>query len=95
MTIADFAGMTQRIIANDGFDGYLPTLARPVIRKIAVLEGVPADVDVEEAAKEWADKSVEPGEEYFLAFKISSTHFRIVHSTGEHREQADFPAEIA
>lgn len=53
MTIDDFIAMTQRIIEKDGFDGYLPTLVLPARNHISVLEGIPSNVDVEAAARQW------------------------------------------
>jgi hypothetical protein len=93
MEIAEFAQITQRVIAKDGFDGYLPTLALPARREINTLSGVPADVDVEQAATEWAARHAQTGEEYLLAYKISPTQFRIVRGECRQRTQADFTVE--
>ena len=35
-----FVKMTQRIIAEDGFDNYLPTLLLPATREVRVLDQV-------------------------------------------------------
>jgi hypothetical protein len=78
MTIDDFIAMTRRIIAKDGFDDYMPTLVLPDRQHVAVLEGVPPDVDVEVAAKEWAGRKTEPDEDYFLAFKLDPAHFKVI-----------------
>jgi hypothetical protein len=94
MTIDDFIAMTRRIIAKDGFEGYLPTLVLPDRRHVAVLEGVPPDVDVEAAAKKWALQKSEPEEDYFLAFKIDSAHFKVI-ARSEGREETRVAAATA
>ncbi len=78
MTTDDFIAMTRRVIAKDGFDGYLPTLVLPARRHIAALEGVPPGVDVEAAAKKWANAKAGADEDYFLAFKIDPVHFKVI-----------------
>lgn len=78
MTTDDFIAMTQRIIARDGFDDYLPTLVLPDSAQVFVLEGIPPDVDHDFAARRWVNKNVGDGDNYFLAFKISDSQFRVV-----------------
>jgi hypothetical protein len=94
MTIEDFIAMTRRIVARDGFDGYLPTLVLPGRRHVAVLEGVPPEVDVETAAKKWAAEKCEPGEDYFLAFKLDSAHFKVI-ARSDGREEVRVAAATA
>ena len=72
MTTSGFIRITQRIIDRDGFDGYLPTLLLPARKHIEVLEGVPPEVNIEEAARDWADRTAEASEDFFLAFKLSA-----------------------
>ena len=86
MTIDDFIAMTRRIIAKDGFDGYLPTLILPDRQHIAVLEGVPLDADVEMAAKKWAAGMSEREEDYFLAFKFDGARLKVIARTKGHEE---------
>ncbi|MBX9787714.1 MAG: hypothetical protein K2Y37_02265 [Pirellulales bacterium] len=78
MTIDDFIAMTKRIIAKDGFSGYLPTLVVPASSKVKVLEGIPDNVDIETASRKWAYNNVEPAEDFFLAFKSDASHFKVV-----------------
>ena len=78
MTIVGFIAMTRRIIAKDGFDGYLPTLVLPERRHVTVLEGMPPDVDTEAASRKWASSKVGESEDYFLAFKIDPGQFKVV-----------------
>jgi len=82
MTVDDFVAMTQRVITRDGFDGYLPTLVLPAHRHISVLEGMPADVNVETAARDWALRDSKSNEDYFLAFKVDDHHFKVVARLG-------------
>ena len=87
MTIEAFADMTRRVIARDGFDGFLPTACYPGRRVVAVLEGVPVGVDVEQAALRWASRKAEAGEEYLVAFRVSSDQFKVVrHADGQSEE---------
>jgi hypothetical protein len=92
MTIDDFIAMTKRVICNDGFEGYLPTLVLPARRHVAALEGIPADVDVEAAAKKWANSEA-ADEDYFLAFKIDSAHFKVIARVGGGEEERVAAAE--
>ncbi len=95
MTLYEFAEITRRVIARDGFEGYLPTACFPERRHVAVLEGVPNDVDIERAALAWAaDKACE-AEEYLVAFKIESTRFKVVRRAGEIFEEASFEVNQA
>jgi len=79
MTANQFIIMTQKVIANDGFEGYLPTLVLPARDAVLVLQGIPTSVDIEVAARSWAAKKVaESSEDYFLAFKVSTEKFKVV-----------------
>jgi hypothetical protein len=95
MDIAAFAELTKQIIAGDGFEDYIPTLLLPARQLVMALEGIPADVDTEQAALKWAEKTAKPGEDYLLAYKINAKQFRIVHRQGKSRTQADFDAGVA
>ena len=78
MDLDAFIAMTQRVVARDGSEEYLPTLALPAARQVKVLDGIPADVDVETAARNWALKTAGESDDYFLAFKITETSFKAV-----------------
>ena len=79
--------MTKHILEKDGLDGYLPTLVLPARDHIMVLEGIPQDVDVETAAREWASRSARANEDFFLAFKLDDCHFKVVTRLGEHIDE--------
>lgn len=87
MTVDDFIAMTRRVIARDGFERYVPTLVLPKRRHIAVLEGMPPDVDVEAAAKKWARGKVNADEDYLLAFKLDAAHFKVIARLGSSEQQ--------
>lgn len=77
-TIDEFAKITSRVIARDGFDDYLPTAIYPERNHIVLLEGVLENVDLEPIATCWAAEGAIGDEEYLVAFKISSTQFKII-----------------
>jgi hypothetical protein len=82
MTIDDFIAMTRRIIAEDGFEEYSPTLVLPERRHVTVLEGMPSDVDPEAVSRKWATSKAGENEDYFLAFKIDPVQFKVVARLG-------------
>ena len=87
-----FARITQRVIARDGFEGYLPTALYPARRHILVLEGVPADVNIEAVSLAWAEDNAVGSEEFLVAFAISGTHFKVIHRFEGAFESGLFPA---
>lgn len=93
MTPDQFAQMTQRIVARDGFDGYLPTACYPVRREVAVLEGMPNGVNVEAEAVAWAARRAEVGEEFLVAFKYDDAHFKVVRFAGEDVQSGIYAVE--
>ena len=93
MTLDEFATITQRVIARDGFDGFQPTACIPSRRELTVLAGVPPNVDIEAAATSWAVKKAGTGEEVLVAFPISSTQFKIVRIAGHGREEGAYVVE--
>jgi hypothetical protein len=54
VTLADFAQITRRIIARDGFSGYLPTALYPDRKEVVVLEGATEGGDLEAISVQWA-----------------------------------------
>jgi hypothetical protein len=88
-SIASFAEITRRIIAEDGFAEYLPTVLYPERKHIMVLEGVPSSVDLESVSLDWAKSNAIDDEDFLVAFKVSNTQFKIIRRTG-----FSFEAEI-
>jgi len=97
MTIDEFATITLRIIKRDGFDEYLPTLCLPAQRLVAVLEDVPDEnqKDIRRIALKWAAEKAEANEEFLLAFKVDSHHFRIIRRFHGRNEERVFDAHQA
>jgi len=90
MTLDEFATLTRRVIAEDGFDDYAPTAVYPDRRHLQVLTGLPGTEDTEKAALEWAAKDAQNGEEYLVAFKVGSDRFKIVRRIGPFSEDEIF-----
>ena len=69
MTFQKFVEATYAV-AND-LDGedYIPTYVDPLINEFLVLEGVPDDVSMQVAAREWA-RSI-GSKDYFLGYQSS------------------------
>lgn len=76
--IDQFIAMTQRIIARDGFDGYLPTLLLPNRKDVRVLEGVPSEENIDTVVANWVNRTANAGEDFIAAYKIDSNHFKVV-----------------
>jgi hypothetical protein len=89
-TIEEFARITKRIIARDGFDGYLPTALYPGRKHVVVLEGVPPNSDLESIAVEWAAKGAVGDEEFLVAFKVGPNTFKVVRRHSRVQEERVF-----
>jgi len=86
-TVDEFARITRRVVARDGFDDYLPTALYPARRHVVVLEGVPEDADLEPIVLDWAAKGAVGDEEYLVAFKVDATKFKVIrHYSGGQEE---------
>ncbi|MCX5654269.1 MAG: hypothetical protein NTY65_06450 [Planctomycetota bacterium] len=94
MTVDDFAKVTQKVIAKDGFDRFLPIACFSRRNHLAVLEGVPANADIQSVTVKWAISKALPGEEILIAFKVDSSHFKIMRLLGDHFEERMFPVTI-
>jgi hypothetical protein len=92
VTIDEFAKITRRIIARDGFDEYLPTALYPGRNHVVVLKGIPAGCDVEPIAVGWAANGAIGGEEFLVAFKVSSTAFKVIRRYPGGEEERVFDA---
>ena len=91
--ILAFAAITRRVIARDGFEGYLPTALYPSRKHIVVLEGIPEVENVETVALEWALSNAVGDEEFLVAFKVSPTHFKVIRRNGPTYESDVFRAQ--
>ncbi len=90
MTLEQFAAITQRVIASDGFDEFLPTACYPERREVAALQGLPPDIEPEQAVLKWATKKAKRGELYLVAFKSGPSQFTVVRIQGADRSSAVF-----
>jgi hypothetical protein len=87
MTPDEFAETTQRVIVVDGFASYQATAVFPDRQEIRVLTGAPPDL-TEAKIVEWAAKQAVGSEEFLVAFKVDSKHFKIVRSAGGQQTDA-------
>lgn len=90
MTLEEFADVTRRVIAHEGFVGFQPTACFPARDHLALLSHMPASADVETASVEWALEESRHGEEFLVAFKIDDGHFKIVRRAGMTLEDRTF-----
>jgi hypothetical protein len=86
MTLDDFAIMTRRVIANDGFDEYLPTVCYPVRRHVKTLLGLPQNIEPDEPVLKWAAEGAQGCEEFLVAFKVDHHHFKVIRRVGSYLE---------
>jgi hypothetical protein len=85
----------KQLIAEWGFDGYLPTLwvvsANAV--DVNVLADAPDGDELERIARDWAQQKAQK-HDYYLAFKADDSHLKIVARVGavtsEELVQVDF-----
>jgi hypothetical protein len=90
VSVQEFAGITRRVIARDGFDDYLPTALYPARKHIVVLEDCPEGVDLEPIAVTWATKNAVANEEFLVAFKVDRESFKVVRVSDGERDEATF-----
>ena len=76
-----FVKMTQRIIAEDGFDNYLPTLLLPATREVRVLDQVEGGGE-SLGITDWLSEQVAQDEDFLVAFKAGDAHFMVVGRLG-------------
>jgi hypothetical protein len=92
MTLNEFSEITKQVIARDGLENYHPTVCYPARREIKVLTGVPPAVDLETAVLNWAAKSIQPNEEFLVAFRLDGTRFKIIRRVGPYSEDDIYSA---
>jgi hypothetical protein len=90
MTIEEFAAITQDVIAEDGFDGFLPTACYPGRQEVVALQGLPADVEPEPAVLRWVAKRAAPTELHLVACRSGPAEFTVIRVRGAERESAVF-----
>ena len=95
MTIDEFATITHRIIAEEGFADFHPTACYPARREVKTLAGLPSDIDPEIPVLDWAARSAALEEEFLVAFKISGNSFRIIRREGPAADFHDYHADTS
>lgn len=90
MTVEEFAAIRQNVIAEDGFDEFLPTACYPWRDEIVALQGPPPDVEPEPAVLGWAAKRAKPNELHLVAFKTGPAEFTVIRIRGAERDSAVF-----
>lgn len=91
MTTHEFAAITRRVIAKEGFEEFQPTACYPERREVKTLAGLPPNVHAEKAALDWAFRGADNDKEFLLAFKISDDCFRVVRWFDTSFQPADYP----
>jgi hypothetical protein len=79
MTLDEFVSTQQRLIADSGLDGFLPTLWIETPRRLTVnvLTEIQNDSQVETTAREWALRSAGKYN-YYLAFRLDVSHIKFI-----------------
>jgi hypothetical protein len=91
-TLDEFAALTKRIIASDGFDDYQPTAIYPDRRHVVVLDGAPEGPELESIAVKWAERGAVGGEEFLVSFKFGPDRFKVVRRSAGVQEEGVFDA---
>jgi hypothetical protein len=91
-TVEEFASITKKVIARDGFEDYLPTALYPRRRHLVVLEGVPDGADLEPIVMKWAIKDAIGDEEFLVAFKVGPNKFKVIRRYSGAQEEKVFNA---
>jgi hypothetical protein len=90
VTLEEFATISRRVIARDGFERFAPTACYPARRHIAVLAGLSHTANLQNTAITWAIEKSFPDEEFLVAFKVSEFEFKIVRRHQGHLDEAVF-----
>jgi hypothetical protein len=93
MTLDQFATITRQVIVKEGFANFQPTACYPARREVKTLAGLPSDIDPESPVLEWAARSAAPGEEFLVAFKVTTECFRIIRREGLAVDCDDYSAQ--
>jgi hypothetical protein len=85
MSLDEFAAVTRRVIAREGFEEFQPTAVYTERDYIKGGADFPSDVP-EAHILQWATEDRRNGEEMLVAFKIDDTRFKIVRHVGSFSE---------
>lgn len=95
MTTNEFAVITRRVIARDGFAEFQPTACYPERKHVKTLAGLPTDIDPEEPVLQWAARGASDGEEFLVAFKVAEDSFRVIRRSDTRSHREDYSSELA
>jgi hypothetical protein len=90
MKIDEFASITRRVIASDGFDDFLPTACYPKRSEVRAFIDLPEDIEPEPKIIKWAGQHAGKGEEFLVAYKSGPAEFTIIRQKGDKRESKKF-----
>ncbi len=90
MKIEEFALITRRVIASDGFDDFLPTACYPKRSEVRTLTDLPEDIEPESEIIKWAGQHAGKGEEFLVAYKSGTAEFTVIRKKGDKRESKKF-----
>lgn len=93
MNIEHFASITRNVIRENGFEEFQPTVCLPERKDVRSLAGVPGDEEQEPIALRWAAGIARPDEEYLVAFKCTSTEFKVFRFERGNSESQVYAAE--
>ena len=85
MTLDEFATVTRRVIANQGFEDFQPTALYPARDHIRGGDAFPRAVP-ESHVLRWAAEGARQEEEFLVAFKLDDSHFKVVRRIGSYSE---------
>jgi hypothetical protein len=89
VTLDEFAAVTQRVIAKEGWDDFQPNALYPERDHIRGGAGFPATVP-EAHVLAWAAEDTRDREEFLVAFKVDNSHFKIVRRIGPYLEDQTY-----
>ena len=73
-----FVQMIQKIIREDGFANYLPTLLLPARKQVRVMEAPEDEQGQPIALSDWVSEQVDEGEDFLVAMKVDEAHFMVM-----------------
>lgn len=88
MKLDEFAGITQKIISEQGFDDFIPIACFPERRELRALADIELGEETEATVVEWAKSLTESVEELLVAFKFSVSQFKVIRIRGPEEESA-------
>jgi len=86
MKLDEFAGLTQKIISEQGFDDFIPIACLPERREIRALTDIEANKETEAVVIQWAKSLTESAEEWLVVFKFSTSQFKVIRMKGFEEE---------